>query len=129
VTWYDCLHQGIPIPPQAVHDAVHDIDLALDYARNRGLFPHDVHGRNVMVSYGRGVVVDVSNFLNPAPCRAWEDVKRAYRWDLSAHCKTPRVTHSLGLAGRGALGVSALPPLVRYPWVVMYRPPPVAQAG
>ncbi len=76
VTWYDCLHQGIPIPPQAVHD----IDLALDYARNRGLFPHDVHGRNVMVSHGRGVVVDVSDFLNPAPCRAWEDVKWAYRW-------------------------------------------------
>ncbi|WP_228040929.1 PhoP regulatory network YrbL family protein [Nodosilinea sp. LEGE 07088] len=76
ITLYDALHQGVPIAPQVIHD----VDAALDYARQRGLFPHDVHGRNVMQWDGRGVVVDVSDFLNAAPCRAWQDVKRAYWW-------------------------------------------------
>lgn len=76
VTLYDAVSQGIPIPPQVIAD----IDAALDYARQRGLFPHDVHGRNVMQNQGHGLVVDVSDFLNPAPCRAWQDVKRAYGW-------------------------------------------------
>ena len=40
-TLYDCLHKGIPIPEQVIQD----IDDALHYARSRGLFPHDVHGR------------------------------------------------------------------------------------
>jgi hypothetical protein len=56
-TLYDCLHQGIPIPEQVVQD----IDAALAFARQRGLFPHDVHGRNVMMAHQRGVVVDVSD--------------------------------------------------------------------
>ncbi|MBD2114745.1 MULTISPECIES: serine/threonine protein kinase [Cyanophyceae] len=76
VNLYDSLHRGIDIPPQVIRD----IDAALAYARQRGLFPHDVHGRNVMQHEGRGVVVDVSDFLNSAPDRAWQDVKRAYWW-------------------------------------------------
>lgn len=76
VTLYDCLHRGIAIPPQVIRD----IDAALDYVRSRGMFPHDVHGRNVMQCEGRGLVVDVSDFLNSQPCRAWQDVKRAYWW-------------------------------------------------
>ncbi len=76
VTLYDCLHKGIAIPPQVILD----IDAALAYARSRGLSPHDVHGRNVMLHEGRGLVVDISDFLRAEPCRAWEDVKRAYRW-------------------------------------------------
>jgi hypothetical protein len=76
VTLYDCLHQGIAIPSQVIRD----IDAALTYARDRGLHPHDVHGRNVMLNDGRGLVVDVSDFLNTSPCRAWADVKRAYWW-------------------------------------------------
>lgn len=76
VTLYDCLHRGIAIPPQVIRD----IDAALDYVCSRGMFPHDVHGRNVMQYEGRGLVVDVSDFLNSQPCRAWQDVKRAYWW-------------------------------------------------
>jgi hypothetical protein len=76
VTLYDSLHRGIAIPPQVIRD----IDAALAYARAQGLFPHDVHGRNVMQHEGRGVVVDVSDFLKATPCRAWQDVKRAYWW-------------------------------------------------
>jgi hypothetical protein len=75
-TLYDCLHRGIPIPEQVIQD----IDDALDFARQQGLFPHDVHGRNVMMVNQRGVVVDVSDFLHEEPCKAWDDVKKAYYW-------------------------------------------------
>lgn len=76
VTLYDCVHRGIPIPRQVIRD----IDRALDYAREQGLYPHDVHGRNVMLYEGRGLVVDVSDFLQPEPCRKWQSLKQAYYW-------------------------------------------------
>jgi hypothetical protein len=76
VTLYDCMHQGLKIPQQIIQD----IDQALDYAKSKGLNPHDVHGRNVMMSEGRGLVVDISDFLDLSPCRAWQDLKLAYYW-------------------------------------------------
>lgn len=76
VTLYDCVHRGIAIPERVIGD----IDAALEYARTQGLHPHDVHGRNVMLEDGRGVVVDVSDFLEQEDCSKWRDVKRAYRW-------------------------------------------------
>ncbi|NCJ05993.1 serine/threonine protein kinase [Synechococcales cyanobacterium C] len=76
VTLYDCLLQGLSIPEPVILD----IDNALAFARQRGLFPHDVHGRNVMMWQGQGLVVDISDFLNPEPCHAWDDVKRGYYW-------------------------------------------------
>ena len=74
VTLYDCVRKGVPIPPQAIDD----VDRALDHARARGLHGHDVHGRNVMVHDGRGLIVDISDFLNPEPCTAWRDLRLAY---------------------------------------------------
>ena len=76
ITLYDSLHRGLKIPPQVIQD----IDLALEYACSRGLFPHDIHGRNVMMSQGRGLVVDISDFLKTEPCLAWSDLKIAYQW-------------------------------------------------
>lgn len=76
VTLYDSMHLGLPIPAKVIRD----IDKALDYARGRGLYPHDVHGRNVMMLEGRGLVVDVSDFLQEETCSKWEDLKRAYYW-------------------------------------------------
>jgi hypothetical protein len=76
VTLYDCLHRGLVIPLQVIQD----IDQALAYARRRGLYPHDVHGRNVMMQDGRGLVVDVSDFLKAEACYAWADLKKAYHW-------------------------------------------------
>jgi hypothetical protein len=76
VTLYDCMHRGKRIPKQVIRD----IDSALDYARKRGLHPHDVHGRNVMMLQGRGLVVDVSDFLHEETCSKWNDLKRAYYW-------------------------------------------------
>jgi len=76
VTLYDCVHCGKRIPKQIIQD----IDEALEYARSRGLYPHDVHGRNVMMYEGRGLVVDISDFLKEETCQKWENLKRAYYW-------------------------------------------------
>ena len=76
ITLYDCMNKGLRIPRQVIED----IDRALEYACRRGLYPHDVHGRNVMMLNGRGLVVDVSDFLKQEPCLAWEDLKKAYFW-------------------------------------------------
>ncbi len=75
-TLYNAMHLGVPIPKQVIED----IDDALHYVRQRGLFPHDVHGRNVMMQDGRGLVVDVSDFLHQEACSAWDDLKKAYYW-------------------------------------------------
>jgi hypothetical protein len=76
ITLYNCMYQGLRIPRQVIHD----IDSALGYARSRGLRPHDVHGRNVIMYAGRGFVVDVSDFLHEENCSAWNDLKKAYYW-------------------------------------------------
>ena len=76
VTLYDCLHLGLRIPKQVIQD----IDQALEYARGRSLHPHDVHGRNVMMLEGRGLVVDISDFLQEETCSKWNDLKKAYYW-------------------------------------------------
>jgi hypothetical protein len=77
VNLYECVHRGLKIVPRVIKD----IDRALDYAREQGLHPHDVHGRNVMMWQGRGLVVDVSDFLKTTDdCSAWVDLKRAYYW-------------------------------------------------
>ncbi|MEM7726921.1 MAG: serine/threonine-protein kinase [Cyanobacteria bacterium P01_A01_bin.45] len=76
ITLYDCMNLGLPIPRKVIED----IDTALDYARDRGLFPHDIHGRNVMMHEGKGLVVDISDFLDQETCYKWENLKKAYYW-------------------------------------------------
>ncbi|NJN48846.1 MAG: serine/threonine protein kinase [Alkalinema sp. RL_2_19] len=76
ITLYNCLHLGKRIPSQVIRD----IDAALAYARSRGLFPHDVHGKNVMMLGNHGLVVDVSDFLHQEDCHAWRDLCWAYYW-------------------------------------------------
>ncbi|MFC7371723.1 serine/threonine protein kinase [Fictibacillus iocasae] len=73
-TLFDCVHKGMKIEPTIIDE----IDAALDYARQRGLYPHDVHGKNVMISNGHGVIVDVSDFLVKEDCGKWKDLKAAY---------------------------------------------------
>ncbi|WP_245700372.1 serine/threonine protein kinase [Paenibacillus glacialis] len=74
ITVYDCIKRGIPVSEQAIRD----IDGALEYACSRELRPHDVHGKNIMINDGRGLVVDVSDFLKHEECTMWDDFKKAY---------------------------------------------------
>ena len=76
ITLYDCMHLGLRIPEQVIKD----VDQALSYARKRGLHPHDVHGRNVMMREGRGVIADVSDFLHEEDCSQWDSLKKVYYW-------------------------------------------------
>lgn len=76
ITLYDCMYLGQKIPRQVIED----IDQALEYAKSKGLTPHDVHGRNVMMYENKGLVVDISDFLDLSPCWAWKDLKKAYYW-------------------------------------------------
>lgn len=74
VTVYECMKKGILVSEQAIQD----IDAALDYAYSKGLRPHDVHGKNVMVENGRGLIVDISDFYKQEDCHMWRDFKKAY---------------------------------------------------
>jgi hypothetical protein len=71
---FDCLRYGIPIPPRVIED----VEAALAVARLRGLFPHDVHGKNVLMNQGRGYLIDVSDYLKNIPDRKWKDLRKAY---------------------------------------------------
>jgi hypothetical protein len=105
ITLYDCLHRGIPIPERVIKD----IDAALDFARQQGLFPHDVHGRNVMVGQQGGLVVDVSDFLHQEPCKAWDDVKKSLLPPLQATDSSPTTANPVQPAGPGAASISLVP--------------------
>ena len=72
---FECFRRGVPIPEQVIRE----IDEGLEFARRRGLHPHDVHAKNVlMTADGRGLVADISDFLEPESDGKWEDLKRAY---------------------------------------------------
>jgi hypothetical protein len=73
-TLYDCIRKGIQIPERVIKD----IDSALNYARKRGLHPHDVHFKNVMMHESQGIVVDVSDFCHEEYCSLWKHCKKAY---------------------------------------------------
>ena len=73
-TLYKCINEGIPIPESVIED----IDEALNYAKDIGLNPHDVHAKNVMIVEGRGVVVDISDFNKREKCVLWKHFKKAY---------------------------------------------------
>lgn len=69
VTLHRALTDGIRIPKRAIDD----INEGLEYARNQGLHPHDVHIKNVMLYQGRGYIADISDFLKEDYCRLWDD--------------------------------------------------------
>ena len=73
-TLFECFHQGIPIPLHVIKD----VDKALSYAQQKGLTPHDIHGKNVVLHNGQGYVVDISDFYKEEPCSKWKDLKKAY---------------------------------------------------
>jgi hypothetical protein len=71
---FDAVVKGIRIPESVIRD----VDEGIAYARSVGLNPFDVHGKNVVMSNGRGYIVDVSDFYKQGKCRKWDDLKKAY---------------------------------------------------
>jgi hypothetical protein len=71
---FDAVVKGIRIPESVIRD----VDEGIAYARSVGLNPFDVHGKNVVMSHGRGYIVDVSDFYKQGKCRKWDDLKKAY---------------------------------------------------
>lgn len=71
---FDAVVKGIRIPESVIHD----VNEGIEYARSVGLNPFDVHGKNVVMSDGRGYIVDVSDFYKQGKCRKWDDLKKAY---------------------------------------------------
>ncbi|NGQ93761.1 serine/threonine protein kinase [Brevibacillus sp. SYP-B805] len=74
ISLFDCVRYGIPIPPQVIED----VEAALAEARAKGLHPHDVHGKNVLMYQGRGYLIDVSDYLKPHEDTKWRDLRKAY---------------------------------------------------
>lgn len=74
-TLYQCLKKGIYIPQSVINE----IDAALKYAESKGLHPHDIHFKNVMMDdNGKGIVVDISDFMKEDFCSLWDDSKKYY---------------------------------------------------
>jgi len=71
---FDCVRFGIPIPPQVIED----VEAALAEARAKGLHPHDVHGKNVLMYQGRGYLIDVSDYYKQEADTKWRDLRKAY---------------------------------------------------
>lgn len=74
MTLYDCLQQGIHIPPQIIQE----VDQARAYARKRGLNPRDIHLKNILLQDGKAKIIDVSEYLLPGNDFRWEHLKRGY---------------------------------------------------
>lgn len=71
---FDCIRFGIPIPPVVIED----VEEALQEARSKGLYPHDVHGKNVLMYQGRGYLIDVSDYYKKQVDTKWRDLRKAY---------------------------------------------------
>lgn len=75
LTLFECLCRGIPIKEEHIHQ----VDKALEDARERGLNPSDIHLRNIMVTTeGKIKLIDVARFRQAKDCPQWEDLKSAF---------------------------------------------------
>lgn len=74
ISLFDCVRYGIPIPSQVIED----VETALAVARAKGLHPHDVHGKNVLMYQGHGYLIDVSDYNKAQEDTKWRDLRKAY---------------------------------------------------
>jgi serine/threonine protein kinase len=74
ITLYDCVQQGIHIPPEVIQD----VEQAREYARKKGLNPRDIHLKNILLQEGKAKIIDVSEYLLPGNDHRWEHLKRGY---------------------------------------------------
>ncbi|RAL24254.1 serine/threonine protein kinase [Thermoflavimicrobium daqui] len=73
-TLYDCLLQGIIIPKKIIED----VEKARIYARNIGLYPQDIHLKNILLQNEQAKIIDVSEYIHPNGDQRWEHLYQGY---------------------------------------------------
>jgi hypothetical protein len=73
-TLYDCLLQGITIPPVVIEQ----VERAREHIRKCGLNPRDMHLKNILLYDGRAKIIDVSEYALPGNDKRWEYLKKGY---------------------------------------------------
>jgi predicted Ser/Thr protein kinase len=74
ITLFQAFRDGVYVPKTVIED----IDNAIEHAKQRGLNPTDIHGKNVIMKDGKGYIVDVSDFLKSYTCPKWKHFKKMY---------------------------------------------------
>lgn len=73
-TLYQCLERGIYIPEQVITD----VDQAIAFAKKQGLYPQNIHLKNVLLQGQHAKIIDVSNYLSPNQDHQWDHVATGY---------------------------------------------------
>ncbi|MCD5325063.1 MULTISPECIES: serine/threonine protein kinase [Pontibacillus] len=71
---YDCLLQGVLIPPEVVED----VEQARRFVQMKGLNPRDIHLKNILLQHGHAKVIDVSEYVHEGNDLRWELLKQGY---------------------------------------------------
>ncbi|MFD2673514.1 hypothetical protein [Marinicrinis sediminis] len=75
MTFYQCLIEGVPI----TEEMVAQVDEALSHAETKGLFPSDIHLKNILLTPDQNIIIiDLARFSTPKACSKWSDLKKAY---------------------------------------------------
>lgn len=75
ITLFNCLKAGISV----TEEMINEVDLALDYAKQKGLNPSDIHLRNIIFTpEGTIKLIDVARFRQDKDCSQWKDLKKAF---------------------------------------------------
>jgi predicted Ser/Thr protein kinase len=74
ITLFQAFRDGVYVPKTVIED----IDNAIEHAKQRGLNPTDIHGKNIIMKDGKGYIVDVSDFLKSYTCPKWKHFKKMY---------------------------------------------------
>lgn len=74
-TFFECLAEGTPLKPHYIEH----IDNGLQYAREMGLNPSDIHLHNLILTKEGDVrIIDVARFSQEKKCTQWDDIKWVY---------------------------------------------------
>ncbi|MFC7440341.1 serine/threonine protein kinase [Laceyella putida] len=74
-TLYECLELGIPIPESVIDE----VNQAIQHATNCGLYPKDIHLKNIILQEKHIKLIDLANFLEPGQDQRWDHLVDGYR--------------------------------------------------
>ena len=74
-TLLDCLLQGVVVPPSAIEA----VEAAREEVRRVGLYPRDIHLKNIVLQGGGVKVLDLAKYHMPGEDRLWDPLALGYR--------------------------------------------------